>query len=162
MYSVYNATMENTRIDFVVSGLPSPGGSKSAFQNKYTGKIVVVCAGGKKTKKWRTVVAEMARLAMIKRSFFQPPIGLAIDFRMPRPKNHYKKDGSLKTNSNLFHTVRPDSTKLLRSTEDAMTGIVWKDDAEIAEQYVTKTYSNSNNDIGARIVVWTITNKHQG
>ena len=47
---------------------------------------------------------------------------------------------------------------LLRSTEDAMTGIVWHDDSQIVEQNIHRTYSSSE-DTGARITVYSITSR---
>ena len=145
-------------LNFVAFGLPSPGGSKSAFRNPRTGKIVVVDAGGKKTRTWRTVVAHAARAAMSGGELMQPPLALVIEFRMPRPKNHYKASGEIKADAPWFPIVRPDLTKLLRSTEDAMTGIVWHDDSQIVEQNIHRTYSSSE-DTGARITVYSITSR---
>ena len=81
-------------LNFVAFGLPSPGGSKSAFRNPRTGKIVVVDAGGKKTRTWRTVVAHAARAAMSGGELMQPPLALVIEFRMPRPKAHYESEAA--------------------------------------------------------------------
>ena len=145
-------------LNFVAFGLPSPGGSKSAFRNPRTGKIVVVDAGGKKTRTWRTVVAHAARAAMSGGELMQPPLALVIEFRMPRPKAHYKASGEIKADAPWFPIVRPDLTKLLRSTEDAMTGIVWHDDSQIVEQNIHRTYSSSE-DTGARITVYSITSR---
>ena len=142
-------------LNFVAFGLPSPGGSKSAFRNPRTGKIVVVDAGGKKTRTWRTAVAHAARAAMAGSDLMQPPLCLVIEFRMPRPKHHYRSNGEIKLDAPIVPIVRPDLTKLLRSTEDAMTGIVWKDDAEISQQNIFRTYS-SIEDTGARISVYTV------
>jgi Holliday junction resolvase RusA-like endonuclease len=142
-------------LNFVAFGLPSPGGSKSAFRNPRTGKIVVVDAGGKKTRTWRTVVAHAARAAMAGGELMQPPLALIIEFRMPRPKAHYKASGEIKQDAPWFPIVRPDLTKLLRSTEDAMTGIVWHDDAQIVEQNIHRSYA-SDDGTGARITVYSI------
>lgn len=145
-------------LNFVAFGLPSPGGSKNAFRNPHTGRIVVVDAGGKKTRTWRTVVAHAARTAMSGSELMKPPLALVIEFRMPRPKHHYKSNGEIKQDAPWFPIVRPDLTKLLRSTEDAMTGIVWHDDSQIVEQNIHRTYS-SVEDTGARISVYTITSR---
>ena len=142
-------------VSFVALGLPSPSGSKSAFRHRHTGRIVVVDSGGKKTKAWRTVVAHAARAAMGGSGFIEPPIALYIEFRMPRPKSHYASNGDLRTNAPWVPVVRPDVTKLLRSTEDAMTGIVWYDDAQICEQNIHRTYAHDEHT-GARITVFQV------
>ena len=146
-------------VSFVALGIPSPGGSKSAFRNPRTGRIVVVDAGGKKTKVWRSIVAHSAREAMAGRELIAPPIALYIEFRMPRPKAHYTASGDLKQGAPWVPIVRPDATKLLRSTEDAMTGIVWLDDAHICEQVVHRVYSHDEHS-GARISVFHVKHKN--
>lgn len=134
---------------FFVHGHPSPGGSKSAFCLKkggvYTGRAVVVDAGGKKTKAWRQDVAAAAFQAM--KIADAVPLKGAIEieliFQMPRPKSHYRSDGvTLRPNAPLQHVTRPDCTKLSRSTEDAMTSIVYADDGQIVKQTHEKAFSD--------------------
>ena len=141
-------------ISFVALGVASPAGSKSAFRHRHTGRIVVVDAGGKKTKVWRKVVAEAAKRAMDGRPFLLPPLILVIEFRMQRPQSHYRANGEIKPDAPWVPIVRPDVTKLLRSTEDAMTGIVYEDDAQICEQNISRTYA-LDDSIGARVTVYT-------
>jgi Holliday junction resolvase RusA-like endonuclease len=71
---------------------------------------------------------------------------LKVDFTfyMPRISSHYgsgRNAGILKANAPTYHTVKPDKTKLTRSTEDALTGVVWVDDARIAEGEQRKLYT---------------------
>lgn len=134
-------------ISFFVPGIPAPGGSKRAFPIKkggqYTGRVAIVDAGGQKTKDWRSSVVQFAYDAMKLKNF--PPLNGAlcifVDFIMPRPKYHYGKSG-LKNDAPEFHTIAPDATKLMRSTEDAMKGIVFKDDSQLSEQRIVKRYGD--------------------
>lgn len=139
-------------VTIIVRGTPSPGGSKSAFALKGSGRIVVVDAGGKRTKAWRERVAHEAASVMRGQPHFAPPLALAIEFRLARPKAHYLR-GKLRADAPRLHTIRPDATKLLRSTEDALTGVVWRDDAGIARQRVGKSYADSPDQVGAAIIV---------
>ena len=128
-------------VSFFVLGTPKPGGSKKAIHHKTTGRIIVMDDGGKATKDWRKAVATEAL-----RHFKQPlhgPLSVRCCLRLPRPKAHYKSDGVTLRDwaVNMQPTTRPDATKLWRSTEDAMTGIVWNDDAQIVYQVVYKVYS---------------------
>ena len=145
------------RVSFNVRGVPAPGGSKRAIRTR-SGKIVLIDAC-KRNKGWRTLVAVAAREALDGAGVLQPPLALFIEFRMPRPKSHYGSDGTVKAGAPWVPTVRPDATKLLRSTEDALTGIVWSDDAQIVEQYVSKAYS-SDGATGARVTVFTVQSKN--
>lgn len=144
------------RICFDVEGMPAPGGSKSAFRHRHTGRIVVVDAGGKRNKQWRALVAAAGRQAMANREMPQPPLLLTVMFRMPRPQSHLNRHGKLRRTSPVLPVTRPDLTKLLRSTEDALTGIVWSDDASIAEQWVARIYAAPGEQVGARITVSSI------
>jgi Holliday junction resolvase RusA-like endonuclease len=47
----------------------------------------------------------------------------------------------------------PDLTKLMRSTEDALTGILWVDDARITDQHARKRYCEPGQAPGAQISI---------
>jgi Holliday junction resolvase RusA-like endonuclease len=78
------------------------------------------------------------------------PLTLHIRFCMPRPKYHFNSKGVLKPTAPYYHTTSPDVTKLIRSTEDALKQIVWRDDAQVALQIGSKTYEDK---AGALIMV---------
>ena len=147
------------KIQFFVTGIPKPGGSKNAFRNKKTGKIMVVDTC-KTVMVWRNAVSAYAAKAMSGREIFTGPLLLTVTFYMPRPKSHYKTGknaGQLKSNAPFWHTKKPDRTKLLRSTEDAMTGIVWVDDSQVVSGPVKKIYvlpwGPEGGNIGASIMI---------
>jgi Holliday junction resolvase RusA-like endonuclease len=80
-----------------------------------------------------------------------------VTFLMPRPKGHFrtgKRAHILREAAPLYHTSKPDATKLLRATEDALTGILWHDDAQIAMQIVKKRYTSSNPGAEIKILPW--------
>lgn len=132
------------RYEFFVPGLPAPGGSK-----RYIGKgrIIEDC---KRTTGWRASVAGAAIQAGC--TPISGPLGFTVLFYLPRPKGHFHKNGLLKTSAPAYPTVRPDTTKLLRSTEDALKGIAWHDDAQIVWQVASKRYTLST-EVGAEIKV---------
>ena len=129
-------------IHFEVDAIPAPGGSKKFVGlSKRTGRAVIVDMGGKKTKDWRTAVAWAAKQA----HGGQPltgPLSVQITFHMLRPKYHWRKNGELKPDAPTFHTVRPDALKLARSTEDAMTGIIYADDSQTVRLEISKRYAD--------------------
>lgn len=149
-----------TEIRFFVQGLPAPGGSKSAFvpTNRQTGEpyrkngriiVNVVEAGGQRTKEWRQEVSAAATEAM--RLAGVVPLSGAIEvellFHLPRPKSHWRNlkclAQLLKPDAPRHHIVRPDLLKLTRSTEDAMTGKCYLDDAQIVKETIEKAFSDS-------------------
>ena len=125
-------------ISFTVRGIAQPGGSKRAFPRKGGGVIVV--DANPKVKPWREVVAYEARVAMGNRLPITGPVKLAVAVILPRPKTHFDRWGTIKPLAPWYHTKRPDATKMLRAIEDAMTRIVWHDDAQVAIQEVMKFY----------------------
>lgn len=137
---------------FFVPGTPKPGGSKRAFIIK--GRAILTDASGKAGKDWRGDVKVFARGRIDKP--LAGALTLKVDFHMPRPKSHYrtgKHAGVLRDDAPVWHTSKPDATKLLRSLEDALTGIAWADDSQIAVQAVSKVYSETP---GASVTVEAI------
>lgn len=137
-------------LEFFVPGIPAPGGSKRAFIPKGWTRPVITEAGGKRNKDWRAVVAlsgvEAMRLLYAGRApeLILGPLEFAVKFVMPRPEHHYsttKKFGRvLKKDAPYWVTKAPDVTKLARSTEDALTGVIWRDDAQISVQHLERVY----------------------
>jgi Holliday junction resolvase RusA-like endonuclease len=147
--------MTQRRITFRVPGIPAPGGSKKAFIPKGWSRAVLTDAGGKKTKDWRSAVALAAYEAMQQEGdgLLGGPLSETITFYLPRPKWHFNSKGQLKDGAPKWVIVRPDSGKLLRSTEDAMTGVVYDDDSQIARTIVERRYGEIP---GAEITIETI------
>jgi len=130
-------------ITIEVPGIPKPGGSKKAFV--IGGKARITDAGGESTKIWRQDVRNEGQKVMKGIGLIAEPIAVEVSFYMPRPKAHYRTGkfaGQLKTTAPFKHTKKPDATKLWRSTEDALTGIVWTDDSAIYRQTICKYYSS--------------------
>lgn len=137
-------------ISFWVPGTPAPGGSKKFVgHSKRTGRAILIDAAGARNKNWRAVVGWYGTQHAPK-GLLKGPLKVSFDFIMPRPKYHYKKDGTVKPNAPIFHTVAPDTTKLIRSTEDALTSIVWLDDSQICRQAGSKLYGEKP---GAQIMI---------
>jgi Holliday junction resolvase RusA-like endonuclease len=131
-------------LTFFVPGKPQPGGSKKSMPIYRKGGELARRANGsvmintiddnEKAKDWKSVVAMKASSER-----HGPPLqgALRVTFRftMPRRKGDYgtgRKAGIVKPGAPLAHSTKPDLTKLKRSTEDACTGILWVDDAQIA------------------------------
>lgn len=138
---------------FFVPGIPAPGGSKRAFAIKkggvYTGRTVVFDDAGQRNKDWRKACVVFAE-QQAPRELFRGPLRVDFDFVMPRLKAHFRSNGALKEGAPRWHTVKPDRTKVTRSTEDALKGIIWADDAQIVAGSTTKAYGDKP---GCRVTV---------
>ena len=119
-------------IRFKVPGLARPQGSKTASVNKYTGRAVMREAN-KNLPQWRTDVAQAADHAMDGHELLTGPLLLDVAFIFVRPASHFTKTGKLvkgAPDAPTGHNLG-DTSKLVRAIEDAMQGIVYKDDAQI-------------------------------
>ena len=156
-----------TRIAFEVVGHPEPAGSKKAFAVRRkqgggwvnTGQVAVT-DDNPKSKGWQSRVQDAALDAMIDGDgpigALEGALGLAVIFTVLRPKGHFgtgRNAGTLKPSAPDYPTVKPDATKLLRGLEDALTGLLWRDDAQVVEQAVLKRYGARE---GAKVTVWEL------
>lgn len=130
-------------IEFTVLGHPEPAGSKRAFKHPHTGRVHVVDAN-QKSRPWKQEVAAEARRAY-DGELLTGPLELYVSFYFARPKSHFgsgRNAGVLKSSAPGYPATRPDSTKLVRGVEDALTGVLWRDDAQVVIQHVYKFYGS--------------------
>ena len=123
-------------IRFFVPGIPRTAGSKRVFLNRKTGRPIVT-EDNTKSKEWRTAVAWIAAENM--KVPLEGPLAVTFEFQFMRPKGHYGSKG-LRASAPLHPAVRPDLLKCARSTEDAMSGLAYRDDAQIVHETLIKRY----------------------
>lgn len=128
------------RIKFTVLGLPQTAGSKRSFPfRRPDGSLGVrVTDDNPKGQSWRTQVIDSARQAYAG-PLLDCPLQVRLAFVLPRPKGHYGAKG-LRRSAPPFPVVKPDLIKLARAVEDALTGILWRDDARIVAEMLSKVY----------------------
>lgn len=144
----------------VVYGKPVPQGSKQSQVIYQGGKpvvkngrvITVVRNANDDLQNWRNQVAEAVLGEYQKHisgtdsdglPLMQGPIGLRIVFLRPRPKTHYGTGcnaGKLKASAPEWPTTRPDTLKLARAVEDALTGVIWQDDSQVVTHDMAKRW----------------------
>ena len=138
-------------IQIVVEGTPRPGGSKTPGISK-SGKLFVRDANPL-TAVWKAEVADAANVQYWG-ELLAGPVSCRFHFRFARPKHHFRKNGKLRPDAPYFHTITPDLDKIVRSTSDALTGIVWTDDALVCSRAEEKRYCNPGEKPGATITIW--------
>lgn len=142
------------KLQFFVPGIPAPGGSKRFVGfGKKTGRAILIDDAGQRNKDWRNAVAWIGCKEMAGQELFRGPLAVDMRFYMPRPKGHYDARGLLRTTAPSYPTTKPDVLKLARSTEDALTGIVWNDDAQTAQLTLAKFYATRGGNPGAIITI---------
>lgn len=127
-----------TFIKIWVPGICAPAGSKKGFYNKKKERVIIVddC---KRSKPWQSDVKAFAHEAY-QGPLIRGPLHVIAAFYMPRPKGHFTSKGALRGSAQPYPTSRPDLSKLFRGVEDALTGVIWADDAQVVIQYLNKLY----------------------
>jgi Holliday junction resolvase RusA-like endonuclease len=82
-------------------------------------------------KAWRAQVSTAAAVLHHDDVDEASAFAVVLEFGMPRPKTVKRE----------LPTVKPDLDKLTRALLDALTGRVWKDDAQVVRLVVDKAYS---------------------
>lgn len=152
----------------VAYGLPAPQGSK-----RHVGKGIMV-ESSKALKPWREAVKHAA-LTLVTRdgntsTYSRPgahkpldgPLTVRAVFTFTRPRSHYRTGRNahlLRDNAPARPQGTPDLSKLLRSTEDALTDAgIWVDDARVVEyERAAKVWAGEDDEAldipGVRITI---------
>lgn len=118
-------------------GIPAPKGSARAItvgKGKNARAVLVPSssdANRRAQDAWAGAVGWSGRAQFGSAPPMDGAVAVRVVFHMPAPKRLAR----------LRPTVKPDLDKLLRSTLDALTGIAWRDDAQIVSAEVVKEYA---------------------
>jgi Holliday junction resolvase RusA-like endonuclease len=125
---------------FTVYCTPTPQGSKRGWvipgKNGAKPRAIVADANNK-TKPYRQLVTQTVIETMQRRGQESPwavakvPVWLTLNFYVSRPQSAKKR---------ICPSVKPDIDKLARSTMDALTGLLFADDAQVVELNCSKNY----------------------
>lgn len=154
--------LELPAITITVYGQPGPQGSK-----RHVGHGVML-ESSKKVEPWRQDVKYAALAVTEGLPDWAPldgPLVASMVFTAARPKGHFgsgRNAAVLKPSAPARPAVYPDLSKLARSTEDALTGLIWADDARVVEyRRLAKHYADDGGlDVlsmpGCVIRVWQL------
>lgn len=95
-----------------------------------------------KLQPWREAIGWAARQAY-KGEKLDCLLVMSLVFIKPRPKSHYgtgRNSEVLKDSAPAMPGVKPDTGKMARAVEDALTGVLYVDDALLVDTYHAKRY----------------------
>ncbi len=131
-------------LEIIVYGIPAPQGSKKFVGHAANGRGLMVESSAK-VKPWREAVkwaalnaleADPLSIERLPGAAISGPVNVEMVFTMLKPKSAAK---TRKT----WPDRKPDLSKLVRSTEDALTDAsVWEDDARIIHCISSKVFPN--------------------
>lgn len=137
-------------LSFFVPGKPQTAGSKTAVP---MGARMGVIEAGSKTSRarkrtWRGDLRDAALRAGAEQWLNYGPTALSLTIVIvrKRPRDHMgtgRNAGLVKDWARpLLPVERPDTVKLVRAAEDALTGVLWADDAQIVEHELYKAFAD--------------------
>lgn len=157
--------------EFTVVGTPIPQGSARAFagKGKAAGRAFLTNDPTGSISKWRgdirSAYQEQRRIATL-RGWVDPPegpvegpISMRLAFRIARPKSHFlpangkRPAPEFRLDAPEWVTGPPDADKLERAVLDALTGVLYLDDAQVVVIGATKKYANPGEQPGVDVRV---------
>lgn len=122
---------------FTVFGVAQSMGSKRAYTPKGWSRPIITDSN-RSLKSWQQLVREAAAVAILAlppadRTLLQHGVRVTVACYLPRPKALPKR--------RTAHTTAPDLDKLVRALGDALTRVVYHDDAQICEWVAMKRYA---------------------
>ena len=118
-------------LTFTVFGVAQSKGSMTAYVPRGM-KFPIVTESNRKAKAWAQLVAEGASRALgqqLEPKILTTPIRVTIAFYLPRPKKYQRRGLA------VANTKKPDIDRLLRSVLDALTEVLYLDDAQVAKRH---------------------------
>jgi Holliday junction resolvase RusA-like endonuclease len=153
------------RLSFEVKGTPIPQGSKRAWLNSKTNRVMMTEDAGARHSTWRNEVTGQARQAMSNVGRFgepyREPISCVLTFQFHRPQYHYLPINSVRTQEEVkpdapaYPIKPPDLDKLTRAIWDSLTSVVWVDDAQVVACTIRKQWVERWQEEGVLIHVGT-------
>jgi len=124
-------------LEFRVYGVAQQMGSKRAFVPKGWTRPIITDSN-RSLKSWQVLVSEAASTALhalppAERGLLVDGVRLTVAFHLPRPQSLPRKVTA--------HTKAPDIDKCVRGLADALTQVVFRDDAQIVDLVAMKRYA---------------------
>lgn len=128
--------METVKIDFFVPGNPKGLKRHRTFRTKSGVNIQVDPSKADK--------ADFLAMAMSHRpeAPIDGPLAMAVVCVFQRPKAHYRKSGELRPDAPVWYASAPDVDNCYKYVADALNGVFWRDDRQIAVGMVYAIYGS--------------------
>jgi len=133
------------KAQFFAEGIAAPQGSKRLVRPH--GRTLMIDAS-RRLRPWRDAVSAAALAAGV--PMLQGDVELHIVVRWVRPRSHLTARGTLRTGM----PTRPryaDADKLARAICDALTGIAYRDDRQVASLSIERVWARDGDPSGAWI-----------
>jgi len=126
-------------LDVSIPGPPATQGSK-----RYVGNGRVI-ESDKRLASWRAEARHIAAQNYVLDEPTKSAVSVAILWCIARPKSHYGTGANadvVKESAPRLPTTKPDVDKVARAVLDALTSVVYVDDAQVTTLIVAKAYGS--------------------
>lgn len=93
-----------------------------------------------KTRSYESDVKLFASQAMVGRALIEGPVLVRMTARFEVPKSASKKKREAMLSGAIRPTKKPDTDNIAK-IKDALNGVVWRDDAQVVTETITKIFS---------------------
>jgi len=139
-------------LSMFVVGRPIPQGSMQPFRAGT--RILMRHVKGTDLAIWRAAISDTAYDLWHPEPPLDEPVVVGCQFQLPRPTSLPKRV--------VLPAKRPDLDKLVRAVLDALSGLVFTDDARVVSIVASKLYATGQDALGARISVRPVLDRDPG
>jgi len=127
------------RVEFDVPGNPiAKGRARHARRGSH-----VMTYTPEKTERYENLVKMAARQAMGLRPPIEGPVRLILHVAVPIPASWSQRRQSKAAGGRIGATKKPDVSNVVKALEDGMNSVVYADDSQIVDLWVSKRYSHT-------------------
>lgn len=146
---------------FFIHGDPKGQPRPRAFARKMGAKYVARVYDSDVADEWKRAVdqAIVREFAAHKPAFEDHrPFEVVMTFWMRRPKSHFNAHGFVKLNASIRHAQKPDADNLVKLVLDRISrsGLIWRDDSQVAYLTVAKYWAGKDEDVGCNLTLQPI------
>jgi Holliday junction resolvase RusA-like endonuclease len=92
------------------------------------------------SRAYQNLVALACRDAMNGQALIELPVALEVQVTLAIPASKSQKWQAEARHGERMPTTRPDIDNILKSVKDGLTGVAWRDDAQVCRETISKQY----------------------
>ncbi|KWE70536.1 endodeoxyribonuclease RusA [Burkholderia ubonensis] len=125
------------RVEFVVPGKPVAKGRPRFARHGAHVRTFTPEA----TERYENLVKMAARAAMRDTQPYEGPVRLIVNIGLPIPTSWSQKRQDAAAAGAIGATKKPDADNVVKALKDAMNGVVYADDGQVVDLWISKRYA---------------------